>query len=370
MGFVVLTDTQQVFSLNALNTSIFVGRGATQYWNFEDSTLPLITSSIAGTTVRIEGTVLGTRATAILLAVTDQTVIIGPTGSSYSNPNWVDLVVNGTNNLIQNFGFISGGGGIQGTGWGSGRIENDGTIAAQRYAGIKLIDGIGNNTIINDGLITGTGGIVLQNAVATIRNGTEGEIRSNSAAVAAIDGTLAATGFVIRNLGTIAGPDDAVLGSAFGDTVRNDGVIDGDVLLGGGNDVFRGRKGLIEGELRGGDGNDTLITGRGDDALFGDRGADRLDGGAGDDTMTGGQGSDVFVFSRAGAGGADLVADFQDNVDDLDLVAFRLASFAAVQDLARDVAGGLVLDLGSVGGGTVLLAGMSKALLDAGDVLI
>ena len=368
MGFVVLSDTDFTYVLSIQN-SIFVGPNATLYSTTVETT-PIITSTTAGRTVRIEGTVLGQNATAITMTLGDHTVVIGPDGATFSNRNWVNTVVDGANNLIQNFGFISGGGGIWGTGWGSGRIENDGTIAAQRVAAIKLIDGIGGNVIVNDGLITGTGGIVLQNAVATIRNGAEGEIRSNSAAVAAIDGSLASTGFIIRNLGTIAGLDDAILGSINADTVRNDGVIDGDVLLGGGNDVFRGRKGLIEGELRGGDGNDTLITGRGDDALFGDRGLDRLDGGAGDDTMTGGANPDVFVFSRAGAGGADLVADFQDNVDDLDLVAFRLASFAAVQDLARDVAGGLVLDLGSVGGGTVLLAGMNKALLDAGDVLI
>ncbi len=368
MGFVVLDDTDFTYVLSIQN-SIFIGPNATLYSTTSETT-PIILSTVAGRTVRVEGTVLGQNATAITMTLGDHTMVIGPDGATFSNRNWVNSVIDGANNLIQNFGFISGGGGIWGTGWGSGRIENDGTIAAQRVAAIKLIDGIGNNTIINNGLITGTGGIVLQNAVASIVNGADGEIRSNSAAVAAIDGSLASTGFTIRNLGTIAGPDDAVLGSVNADSLRNDGVIDGDVLLGGGNDAFRGRKGLIEGELRGGDGNDTLITGRGDEALLGDAGSDRLDGGAGDDSMTGGAGSDVFVFSRTGGGGADLVTDFQDNRDDLDLTAFRFADVGAVASLARDVAGGLLLDFGSLGGGTVLLSGMTKAQLDAGDVLL
>lgn len=365
MGFVVLTDTDFTYVLSVQN-AIFVGPGATLYSTTTETT-PIIGSTVAGRTVRVEGTVLGQNATAITMTQGDHTVILGDGGAVYANRNWVSIVVDGANNLVQNFGLVSGGAGIWGTGWGSGRIENDGTIAAQRVAAVKLIDGIGPNTIINTGLITGTGGIVLERAAATIVNGAGGEIRSNTAA-AAIDGSLASTGFVIRNLGTVTGLDDAIIGSVNGDTVRNDGVIGGDVLLGAGNDLFRGRKGLVEGELRGGDGNDTLITGRGDELLLGEAGADRLDGGAGDDTLTGGDNNDVFVFTRAG--GADLVTDFRDNRDDLDLTTFRFAAFAAVADLARDVAGGLLLELGAAGGGTVLLAGMTKAQLDAGDVLL
>lgn len=368
MGFVVLADTDFTYVLSS-QSSIFVGPNATLYSTTTETT-PIIGSTVAGRTVRIEGTVLGQNATAMTLTQGEHTIIVGADGATFSNRNWVSIVVDGANNLVQNFGLVSGGAGIWGTGWGGGRIENDGTIAAQRVSAVKLINGIGTNTIVNDGLITGTGGIVLENAVATIVNGAGGEIRSGTAAVAAIDGALASTGFLVRNAGAITGLDDAILGSVNGDVVRNGGTITGDVLLGNGNDVYRGRHGRLEGELRGGGGNDTLIAGIDDDALFGDGGADRLDGGGGDDTLTGGAGGDVFVFNRIGGGGNDVVADFVDNLDDLDLSAFRLPDLAAVAARARDLAGGLLIDLTGVGGGTILLPGLTKAQLDAGDLLL
>ena len=373
MTLFYLANTDAFVFLSA-EASVFVGAGATLYSSSNLQT-PIIQSLAAGRTVQIEGTVVSQPANAVTLladefGIGNHVVAIGTSGAAYANANFASVFVAGTGDVVRNAGQITGGGGVWGNGWGAGRLENDGAIVGVRFAAVKLYDGAGANTILNGGTISGVGGVLLQNATATILNLADGEIRSTTAAAAAIDGSLAGTGFTLRNLGAVIGVDDAVLGSAAADTLRNDGVIDGDVLLGGGNDVFRGRKGLIEGELRGGDGNDTLITGRGDDALFGDRGLDRLDGGAGDDTMTGGANPDVFVFSRAGAGGADLVADFQNGFDDLDLTAFRFAGFAAVSALARDVAGGMLLDLSTAGGGTVLLTGMTTALFDAGDVLL
>lgn len=368
MGFVVLADTDFTYVLSVQN-SIFVGPDATLYSTTVETT-PIIGSTLPGRTVRIEGTVLGQNATAITLTQGDHTIVVGPGGATYSNPNWVNILVNGPGNLVQNFGLLSGGGGIQGSGWGGGRIENDGTIAAQRTTAVTLIDGVGPNTILNTGLITGIGGIVLEDSAATIINRAAGEIRSTSAAAAAVDGTGAGTGFVLRNAGTVTGLDEAIRGSALADTVRNEGAIIGDVRLAGGNDIFRGRPGTIDGELRGGNGNDTLITGQGDDSLFGDAGFDRLDGGVGDDSLTGGGGGDVFVFTRSGKGGTDTIADFTDGQDELDLAAFGFAGFAAVAALATDLAGGMLLDLDDQGGGTVFVRGFAKAQFDPGDVLL
>lgn len=368
MGFVVLADTDFTYVLS-VQSSIFVGPNATLYSTTVETT-PIIDSPAAGRTVRIEGTVLGQNAYAISMTLGGHTVVVGEGGSVFSNRDWVTMLISGPDVFVQNFGLVSGGAGIWGSGWGGGRIENDGTIAAQRYAAVKLMDGVGPNTILNSGLITGTGGIVLEDATATIVNRAGGEIRSTSAAVAAVDGTDAGTGFVLRNAGTVMGLDEAILGSALADTVRNEGAIIGDVRLAGGNDLFRGRPGTIDGELRGGNGNDTLITGQGDDSLFGDAGFDRLDGGAGDDSLTGGGGGDVFVFTRAGKGGADTIADFADGQDDLDLAAFGFTGFAAVAALATDLAGGMLLDLDDRGGGTVFVRGFAKAQFDAGDVLL
>ncbi|MBX9698517.1 MAG: hypothetical protein K2X74_03715, partial [Acetobacteraceae bacterium] len=253
-----------------------------------------------------------------------------------------------------------------GQAWSGGVLENYGTIAGQRFAGVRIFNSAADNRVFNDGTITGTRGIQIDGAAATVIN--TGGIITNSAAFAAFDGAAATAGLTLRNAGRITAFDDAVLGSGFADRVVNTGVIDGDVLLGAGNDQYRGKHGTLLGELRGGDGNDTLIAGLGDDSVFGDKGVDRLDGGAGDDTLTGGNSNDIFVFTRAG--GSDVVADFANDADDLDLTAFRFTGFAAVSSRATDVVGGLLIDLTGLGGGTAFLAGMTKALFDAGDVIL
>lgn len=131
----------------------------------------------------------------------------------------------------------------------------------------------------------------------------------------------------IINSGTIDGGDtengqlaiDASEAEGFVQ-VRNSGVINGDVLLSAGNDLFDGRGGTVNGIVDGGDGNDILIGGRstdnlvgglGNDVLRGDRGDDLLDGGAGRDLLRGGGGGDTFRF------GSDI---FQDGQRDLDRI--------------------------------------------------
>ena len=86
------------------------------------------------------------------------------------------------------------------------------------------------------------------------------------------------------------------------------GDVRGDVTLGGGDDLFDGRAGLLEGVLAGGAGNDQLLAGAGSQAIDGGAGEDRLSGGAGDDVLTGGRGADMFRF-EAGFGN-DRVTDF------------------------------------------------------------
>jgi Ca2+-binding RTX toxin-like protein len=100
----------------------------------------------------------------------------------------------------------------------------------------------------------------------------------------------AATSGVTVDL-SIAGPQNTVgagsdqfvdieymIGSAYGDTLKSDGVSNA-ILSGGG-------------------GNDTLQGGAGSDYVLGGDGADTLTGSAGADTLAGGAGADVFVFSN------------------------------------------------------------------------
>jgi Ca2+-binding RTX toxin-like protein len=84
-------------------------------------------------------------------------------------------------------------------------------------------------------------------------------------------------------------------------------VKDIEVDLGGGNDSLTIAAGIsIERDIKGGDGDDTLIAGGGDD---------KVDGGNGADTMTGGPGADQFKVDAS-----DTVTDFVIGVDSMKTV--------------------------------------------------
>ncbi len=88
----------------------------------------------------------------------------------------------------------------------------------------------------------------------------------------------------------------------------------GDFLRGDrGSDTLKGGSG--NDNLIGGGGSDELSGGDGRDTLNGGSGEDQLDGGRGNDTLTGGKRADVFVFGPAVR--ADVITDFQDDVDTL-----------------------------------------------------
>ena len=166
--------------------------------------------------------------------------------------------------------------------------------------------------------------------------------------------------------------DDSLLGGAGEDFLASAArattswrVDDGDdrLFAQGGGDDLEGGAGADT--LVGGNGNDRLGGGGGDDRLFGQAGDDRLDGGGGSDLLRGDAGDDRFVFS--GAHGDDTIADFTGG-DRIDLSAFGLDGFGDVR--AEAVGGGVRLDLGDEGGGTILLRGVELADLDAGDFLL
>lgn len=83
----------------------------------------------------------------------------------------------------------------------------------------------------------------------------------------------------------------------------------GDVILGGGDDNFNSRSGLVDGEIRGGEGNDIIVGTANSDGIY---------GGLGNDTLTGGAGEDTFVFTESTQtpSNVDLIKDF-DHADDV-----------------------------------------------------
>lgn len=86
-----------------------------------------------------------------------------------------------------------------------------------------------------------------------------------------------------------------------------------------------------------GDGDDRVNAGGGADTVDGGGGDDVLIGGAGADTLIGGSGGDVFTFgrlggpspeqdTRTGGGGRDVVLDFEQGSDIIDLSGYENAS--------------------------------------------
>jgi Ca2+-binding RTX toxin-like protein len=117
--------------------------------------------------------------------------------------------------------------------------------------------------------------------------------------------------------------------------------------------------------LYGEEGNDTLIGGLADDTLEGGAGNDTLEGGAGDDVLAGGAGADRFVF--AAGDDADIIADFEDGIDRLDLSAFGFASAAEALARANETGGDVVFDFGN--GDVLTVENISRAALE-NDILV
>ncbi|MDB5553257.1 MAG: hypothetical protein JWL86_3241 [Rhizobium sp.] len=171
------------------------------------------------------------------------------------------------------------------------------------------------------------------------------------------------------------------------ETVRNSGMIDGSISLGGSSDTYNGRGGHVTGVINGGDGPDryildnkkdyvfegadqgydrltvsfsmtlandnhieaiylsgkgnfnlhgnddgnALIGNAGKNSLLGDAGKDWLRGGRGTDVLTGGEGADIFEF--AARNGKEIITDFLDGLDTLQLDMGSNHDIARVQDL-------------------------------------
>jgi large repetitive protein len=104
----------------------------------------------------------------------------------------------------------------------------------------------------------------------------------------------------------------------------------------------------------------------GADALLGGGGNDKIDGGLGADKLTGGDGSDKFVFRPFD--GKDRILDFDTARDRMDLRDHGYGDFAAVMADASQSGANTIIDFG--GGEQVMLIGVLKSSLDAGDFIL
>jgi len=243
------------------------------------------------------------------------------------------IVVSGKTAHIDNHGSILGLGDI-GVDFGAGSdgvtLNNSGMIFG-RSEGIRAFSDTDGGTIENSGLIASEGeGIEVFTtigATTVIHNTVGGTIQGDDNAI-----DVTAGGINLHNEGILVGDIQIDADVLEKDVIVNRGTIEGNVSLGGGNDVFKGAGGT-SGSVFGGDGNDRLTGGKaadylygdfGDDRLTGADGKDRLDGGFGLDTLTGGAGKDRFIFQSDldPALNVDQITDFTVNVDKIVLETF------------------------------------------------
>ncbi|WP_299732680.1 CHRD domain-containing protein [uncultured Tateyamaria sp.] len=291
-------------------------------------------------------------------------------GGSFVNTGLVSsdsraLNIDGTGLSVENAGTILGTGDQR-----NGTVYADGTADDYTFTNTGLVDaGIGNNgsavslqtgdvagdvvsaSIFNEGILQGRGDAVDGNTVGDglrlfsnqedanfaglVQN--EGVIAGSSDSDAAagirIDGGLNLLGAII-NEGEITGSVNAIDATDAGDvTFVNDdeGVVNGNVLLGAGDDIVVDL-GQINGVVDGGAGDDVLIAGSGDNVIVGGLGNDFIEGGDGVDTADFSD-LDVAVNVNLGPNGnGTATRDTGFNVSVTDQVVSDGAAFVAAAE--------------------------------------
>lgn len=315
--------------------------------------------------------ILGTKA--IVGTATDAPVIS-------TKPSTGNDSINGSNSKADTIDAKAGDDTVFGNGGNDTLKGNTGNDSLDGGSGNdKLYGGTGNDTIVggigndslsgdgdNDSLDGGTGNDTLSGGTGndTLVGGTGNDSLKGDAGDDALDGGIGKD--------TLSGGDgnDTLLGGDSNDSLS--GGNGNDSMDGGlGNDTLTGGNG--DDSLLGGDGNDGLKGDAGNDVLSGAVGNDRLDGGkgndtlagsTGNDTMTGGDGADVFWF--APGWGKDVVTDFRNNVDKV-----QLSGGLTFDDIiVKSITGGVRLTFDGQPDLQLDLKGITKAQLDVTDFIV
>lgn len=299
--------------------------------------------------LNIDGTGVDVHNSGTILATDAQrngTVYADSTADDYSLVNLKRGVVDGTaggsavalqtgevdgdtvSAVIKNYGKLLGGGdAVEGNGVGDG---------------LRLFSDVQDATFQGD----------LYNA-GLIKASTESDV----AVGISIEDGVALHGKIL-NYGRILANETAIDATEAGGHVDvvNFGLIHGDVDLSTANDSYDGTHGQVTGTVDGGAGHDVLTGGFASDALA---------GGAHDDQLTGGYGGDVFVFRKADAESADVITDFEDGLDRIDVSDF---GFSGASDIGVEQDGQDAV-LTFADDNTVTLLGIDAADIGAGDFL-
>lgn len=292
----------------------------------------------------------------------------------------------------------------------SSEIDNRGRIEG----GIHGVYSTGYDAYFsNEGFIAGGSvGVFMGGGWSALTNHAAGEIRGSVTLAGCAGETM-----WFSNHGKVSA-DNAVIGGASNDIVKNTGMLGGFVSLGAGDDVLDTRFGNLRiARVAGGDGDDTLLVSNGnymlremagggtdtvkstasyalsdnvetlvlrgklnidgtgndeDNLILGNRsdnlltgvdGDDVLGGRRGNDVLTGGAGHDTFTF-RSGDG-RDKITDFTHGEDVIDLSGWKeIGSFEALLARATDQAGDVWI---RVGHDVLVIDGQSRVDLHADD---
>ncbi len=218
-----------------------------------------------------------------------------------------------------------------------GTMQNSGSILASGLRSIGL--GVSSHALVldNSGIIRATGAAAAAGGASValsfnwfsgtsiIRNsGTiEGEWSIHSSDTVNRGNIVLLNDGVVR--GTIATTDNgnwAIEGSD--DIIVNNGLIEGRIILGTGNDVYRGTLGRHSDYVGGDAGNDRLFGSDDSETIAGGAGDDVLLGGGSSDQLSGGDGRDRYVYTRwsdSTLAAPDWLRDFIPDFDMIDLTA-------------------------------------------------
>lgn len=268
-----------------------------------------------------------------------------------TSDTFVAIWINSDEVQVVNDGKVQGDYGI----WSNNAatsIVNSGKVIGELF-GVHFSNP--DNALVNHGSVKSGA-----NGTGVDMQGADGNLLNYGKIVGGLFGVeMVAVGGDLSNFGTISAKNstDAVVGDSNVQDIYNKGTIDGNVTLFAGNDSYDGRSaGIVTGSVFGGDGNDELRGGSKTDRLFGENnndtlsgrnGNDKLDGGAGFDIIAGGKGNDKlwggtsaddFVFS--GNAGDDVIKDWEDGSDDLDLSAYGITNTTKFISKAVSSSGG------------------------------
>ncbi|MBB1250133.1 calcium-binding protein [Rhizobium sp. G21] len=183
--------------------------------------------------------------------------------------------------------------------------------------------------VTNAGLIESFYGVVFEaNSVSTTsRLVNSGNIVGSDPTYGAIIRDAAATEtIIIDNSGTIRGPKSFTSIGVGVDIINNSGTMIGDVNLGGVDDKYNGKKGVVNGLVDGGDGADILNGGVKLDNFAGGTGTDTLYGYLGKDKLAGGADADTFLYKNV----AESVGKTVDTISDFTKADFDQINMNAI----------------------------------------